>query len=466
MEISRKEPGYRPIPERVKDFDEVEYTPTDKQIVEQSARCMDCGVPFCHGCGCPLNNVIPEINDLVCHGQWRDALKVLLTTSNFPEFTGRICPAPCEAACTVGINGDPVTIRQIEIWLAEKGFSEGAIRPAPPTSRTGKKIAVIGSGPAGLAVADTLNKKGHNVTVYERDGYAGGLLRYGIPDFKLSKKIVQRRVNLMAEEGVCFETGVEIGKDISASFLKKRYDAICLCNGAREPRGLAVPGREMHGIYFAMEYLHQQNALLGGEAIHGDHIHAKGKRVVVIGGGDTGSDCVGTAIRHGASSVTQLEIMPQPPETRHSSTPWPLWPYSVRHSSSHKEGCERMWSVLTKSFTGDKSVKQVNLVRLEWENDNLGRPAKMKEIANSGFSLDADLVLLAMGFTGVKRFGAVEQFGVKIDQRGNVITDAQGQTSEAAIFAAGDIASGASLVVRAIAAGRKLADSIDAFLHK
>jgi glutamate synthase (NADPH/NADH) small chain len=461
IEIERNEPGYRPVPERIKDFNEVECHPTDKQIVEQSSRCMDCGVPFCHGCGCPLNNVIPEINDLVCHGMWQEALKVLLTTSNFPEITGRICPALCEAACTVGINSEPVTIRQIEIWLAEKGFSEGAIRPCPPTHRTGKKVAIIGSGPAGLAVADCLNHKGHDVTVYERDGFAGGLLRYGIPDFKLSKKIVQRRVNLMAEEGVCFETGVEIGKDISASFLTKRFDAICLCNGAREPRDLPVPGRELKGTYFAMDYLHQQNAILGGEKIHGQQIIAKGKHVVVIGGGDTGSDCVGTAIRQGAKSVTQLEIMPQPPESRHDSTPWPLWPYVVRNSSSHKEGCERMWSVLTKSFTGDDSVKKLNLVRLEWETDTAGRPVKMKEIPGSEFSLKAELVLLAMGFTGVKRFGAVEQFNVQIDKRGNVITDADGKTSEPGIFAAGDIASGPSLVVRAIAAGRKLAESIN-----
>lgn len=461
IEIERNEPGYRPVPERIKDFNEVECHPTDKQIVEQSSRCMDCGVPFCHGCGCPLNNVIPEINDLVCHGMWQEALKVLLTTSNFPEITGRICPALCEAACTVGINSEPVTIRQIEIWLAEKGFSEGAIRPCPPTHRTGKKVAIIGSGPAGLAVADCLNHKGHDVTVYERDGFAGGLLRYGIPDFKLSKKIVQRRVNLMAEEGVCFETGVEIGKDISASFLTKRFDAICLCNGAREPRDLPVPGRELKGIYFAMDYLHQQNSILGGEKIHGQQIIAKGKHVVVIGGGDTGSDCVGTAIRQGAKSVTQLEIMPQPPDSRHDSTPWPLWPYVVRNSSSHKEGCERMWSVLTKCFTGDDSVKKLNLVRLEWETDTAGRPVKMKEIPGSEFSLNAELVLLAMGFTGVKRFGAVEQFNVQIDKRGNVITDADGKTSEPGIFAAGDIASGPSLVVRAIAAGRKLAESIN-----
>ena len=466
IEIQRQDPEYRVVEERLKDFNEVEIRLTDEQVKLQSARCMNCGIPFCHGCGCPLANVIPEMNELIYSGQWRDALKILLSTSNFPEFTGRICPALCETSCTVGINGGPVSVRQLELWLVEKGFAEGAITPSVPVMRTGKKIAVVGSGPAGLAAADILNKKGHSVTVFERDQYAGGLLRYGIPDFKLSKAVVQRRVDLMTAEGVCFETGVEIGKDIAGSYLKSRFDAVCLCNGAKTPRDLPVPGRELGGIHFAMDYLHQQNCRVAGEPVKGQDILAEGKKVVVIGGGDTGSDCVGTALRQGAKAVTQIEIMPQPPEDRHESTPWPQWPYQLRTSSSHKEGCGRMWSVLTKSFSGSGNIKKLNLVKVEWENDKLGRPSKMKEIPGSEFSLDTDMVLLAMGFTGPQKFGAIEQFGVKLDARGNVAVDQDGQTSEQGVFAAGDIAVGPSLVVRAIAAGRKIAETVDAFLKK
>ena len=466
IEIQRQDPEYRVVEERLKDFNEVEIRLTGEQVKLQSARCMNCGIPFCHGCGCPLANVIPEMNELIYSGQWQDALKILLSTSNFPEFTGRICPALCETSCTVGIIGGPVSVRQLELWLVEKGFAEGAITPSVPVMRTGRKIAVVGSGPAGLAAADILNKKGHSVTVFERDQYAGGLLRYGIPDFKLSKAVVQRRVDLMTAEGVCFETGVEIGKDIAGSYLKSRFDAVCLCNGAKTPRDLPVPGRELDGIHFAMDYLHQQNCRVAGELVKGQDILAEGKKVVVIGGGDTGSDCVGTALRQGAKGVTQIEIMPQPPEERHESTPWPQWPYQLRTSSSHKEGCGRMWSVLTKSFSGSGNIKKLNLVKVEWENDKLGRPSKMKEIPGSEFSLDTDMVLLAMGFTGPQKFGAIEQFGVKLDARGNVAVDQDGQTSEQGVFAAGDIAVGPSLVVRAIAAGRKIAETVDAFLKK
>lgn len=466
IEIPRQEPEYRIVEERLKDFNEVEVRLTDEQVKLQAARCMNCGIPFCHGCGCPLANVIPEMNELIYSGHWQDALKILLSTSNFPEFTGRICPALCETSCTIGIHTGPVSVRQLELWLVEKGFNEGVIKPSAPVMRTGKKIAVVGSGPAGLAVADILNKKGHTVTVFERDKFAGGLLRYGIPDFKLSKAIVQRRVDLMTAEGVCFEPGVEIGKDIAGSYLKSRFDAVCLCNGAKTPRDLQVPGRELDGIHFAMDYLHQQNCRVAGETVKGQDILAEGRKVVVIGGGDTGSDCVGTALRQGAKAVTQIEIMPQPPEERHESTPWPQWPYQLRTSSSHKEGCERMWSVLTKSFSGSGNIKKLNLVKVEWENDKLGRPVKMKEIPGSEFSLDTDMVLLAMGFTGPQKFGAIEQFGVTLDARGNVAVDQDGQTSEQGIFAAGDIAAGPSLVVRAIAAGRKIADAVDAFLKK
>jgi glutamate synthase (NADPH/NADH) small chain len=464
IEIPRQEAEYRPVKERLQDFNEVEIRLNDEQTRQQAARCMDCGVPFCHGCGCPLANVIPEMNDLIYNGHWQDALKILLSTSNFPEITGRICPALCETSCTIGINGDPVSVRQIELWLVEKGFKEGVLKPAVTIMRTGKRIAVVGSGPAGLAVADILNKRGHFVTVFEKEKYAGGLLRYGIPDFKLSKAVVQRRIDLMAAEGVSFETGVEIGKEIAGSYLKSRFDAICLCNGAKMARDLQVPGRELDGIYFAMDYLHQQNCRISGEPVKGPEILANGRKVVVIGGGDTGSDCVGTALRQGAKSVTQLEIMPQPPENRHESTPWPQWPYQLRTSSSHKEGCERMWSVLTKSFSGSGNVKRLNLIKVEWETDALGRPVKMKEIPGSEFSMDADLIMLAMGFTGPQKFGALEQFGVKLDSKGNVAVDQNGQTSEPGIFAAGDVAAGPSLVVRAIAAGRTMAAAVDAFL--
>lgn len=466
IEIPRQEAEYRPVKERLRDFNEVEIRLSDEQTRQQAARCMDCGVPFCHGCGCPLANVIPEMNDLIYNGHWQEALKILLSTSNFPEITGRICPALCETSCTIGINGNPVAVRQLELWLVEKGFKEGVLKPMPPAARTGRKIAVVGSGPAGLAVADILNKKGHSVTVFEKEKYAGGLLRYGIPDFKLSKAVVQRRIDFMAAEGVVFETGVEIGKEIAGSYLKSRFDAVCLCNGAKVPRDLQVPGRELDGIHFAMDYLHQQNCRVAGEPVKGTEILANGRKVVVIGGGDTGSDCVGTALRQGAKSVTQLEIMPQPPEDRHDSTPWPQWPYQLRTSSSHKEGCERMWNVVTKSFSGSGNVKRLNLIKVEWEADALGRPAKMKELPGSEFSLDADLILLAMGFTGPQKFGALEQFGVKLDARGNVAADPSGQTSEPGIFAAGDVAAGPSLVVRAIAAGRTVAAAVDAFLKK
>jgi glutamate synthase (NADPH/NADH) small chain len=466
IEIPRQEPEYRPVEERLKDFNEVENHLNEEQAKQQAARCMNCGIPFCHGCGCPLANVIPEMNELIYDGHWRDALKILLSTSNFPEVTGRICPALCETSCTIGIHGGPVSVRQLELWLIEKGFKEGVIKPSAPAMRTGRKIAIVGSGPAGLAAADILNKKGHAVTVFEKDKYAGGLLRYGIPDFKLSKAVVQRRINLMAAEGVCFETGVEIGKDIAGSYLNGRFDAICLCNGAKIPRDLQIPGRELDGIHFAMDYLRQQNCRVSGEPAKGQDILAKGRKVVVIGGGDTGSDCVGTALRQGAKAVTQIEIMPQPPEERHESTPWPQWPYQLRTSSSHKEGCKRLWNVQTKSFSGSGNIKKLNLAKVEWETDKLGRPVKIKEIPGSEFSLETDMALLAMGFTGPQKFGAIEQFGVKLDARGNVAVDQDGQTSEQGIFAAGDIAAGPSLAVRAIAAGRKMAGAVDAFLKK
>ncbi|MFA7231701.1 MAG: glutamate synthase subunit beta [Victivallaceae bacterium] len=466
IEIARRDADYRPVSDRLKDYNEVEQPLTEQEIKEQASRCMDCGIPFCHGCGCPLGNVIPEFNELVQNERWADALQILFSTNNFPEFTGRICPALCEAACTAGLVVNPVAIRQIELAVIEKGFREGYIKPSPPVTRTGKNIAVIGSGPAGLTVADQLNKSGHNVTVFEREKYAGGLLRYGIPDFKLDKKIVERRINLMRQEGIRFETGIEVGTDISGSYLRKKFDVICLCNGAKAPRDLPVPGRELDGIHFAMDFLHQQNCRVSGETFNGLEITAKGKKVVVIGGGDTGSDCVGTSLRQGAISVIQIEIMPKPPEERACSTPWPQWPYQLRTSSSHKEGCERMWDVMTKSFSGKGKVEQVSVAKVKWTLDVSGRPLKPVEIPESEFNLEADLVLLAMGFVGSQKYGAIDQLDVKLDIRGNVIVDSSGKTSVDGIFAAGDVASGPSLVVRAIAAGRTLADTVNLYLNQ
>ena len=467
LEVKRKDPGYRPVKERIGDYKEVEMHLSEEELKKQASRCMDCGIPFCHGCGCPLGNIIPEWNDLVYKGRWEEALGLLLATNNFPEFTGKICPALCEASCTVGLNGDPVTIRQIELALVEKGFKEGYIKPNPPKTRSGKRVAVVGSGPAGLAVADQLNKMGHSVTVFERDNYAGGLLRYGIPDFKLDKALVQRRVDLMAAEGISFETGVHVGVDISSKYLLKRFDAVCITIGARAPRDIKVPGRELNGVHFALEFLWQQNCRVCGQPFDVAELNASGKKVLVVGGGDTGSDCVGTSIRHGALSVTQIEIMPKPPESRDGSTPWPAWPYQLRTSSSHKEGCERMWNIATKSFEGVNGVvKKVHAIKVEWEFDAMGRPSKMKEVPGSDFVIEADLVLLAMGFVGPEHEGILSQFGVEYDKRGNVLSDAKGMTTQKGVFAAGDVVSGASLVVRAINAGRKLADNVDKYLQE
>ncbi len=465
LEIDRREPGYRPINERVKDFNEVEKHLSVKELEEQAERCMECGVPFCHSNGCPLDNLIPEWNELVSKGKWEQALKILCSTSNFPEFTGRICPALCEASCTCGLEGkDPVTIRQIEVSLIERGFEEGWIKPNPPTIRTGKKVAVIGSGPAGLAIADMLNKIGHSVTVYEKDEEVGGFMRYGIPDFKLNKRIIERRVHLMEDEGIVFDTSIEVGIDISAHYLNKKFDAIALACGAREPRDLPVEGRDLKGVYYAMEYLEQSNKNVSGEEYSQEKINAKNKHVVVIGGGDTGSDCVGTANRQGAKSVTQIEIMPKPPKGRHEGTPWPEWPYQLKTSSSHKEGCVRDWNIKTLNFEGNKRLKKINAVKVEWEVAPNGRPLSMKDIKGSEFVINADLVFLAMGFIGPKKAGLLENLNLEFDERGNVAIQEDFSTNAAGVFAAGDIASGPSLVVRAIAAGRDVAETIDKYL--
>ncbi len=467
LDIKRKGAKYRSVEERLKDFNEVEVLLSDDEIYQQASRCMDCGIPFCHGSGCPLGNLIPEFNDYIYRGHWQLALGILLLTNDFPEFTGRICPALCEAACTASLNGDPVSIRQIEISLVEKGFREHFIKPSEPEKRTNKKVAVIGSGPAGLSVANQLNKMGHYVTVFEKDQYAGGLLRYGIPDFKLEKKIVQRRIDLMTKEGIKFETGVCIGQDITASFLIKKFDAVCIACGARAPRDINVPGRELKHIHFAMDFLAQQNKILGNEKLTEPIISATNKRVVVIGGGDTGSDCVGTSNRQGAASVTQIEILPKPPEERSEKTPWPQWPYQLRTSSSHKEGCNRSWDVLTKSFSGiDGKVAKVNAVKVSWETSSGGFPVNMKEIPGSEFSIDADLVFLSMGFVGPSDVDALKQFNLKYDSRTNIKTDENFCVGHEKVFATGDVVSGASLVVRAMKKGRDVAIKINEYLSK
>jgi len=467
LKYYRKDPGYRKVEERLKDYEPVELRLLDSEIRAQAARCMDCGTPFCHGCGCPLSNVIPELTDLVYNHRWQEALEVLMSTSNFPEFTARICPSLCEASCVLGINDEPVTIRQIELAVIEKAFEKGYLKPRPPAVRFSQKVAVVGAGPAGLAVADTLNRAGYPVTVYDKSKNAGGILRYGIPDFKLEKRVVDRRIKLMQDEGVIFELGVSVGDDISYNFLKSRFSAICLSGGSREPRDLPVPGRKLKGIYFAMEYLVQQNKRLAGEAVDkADEITAEGKTVVIIGGGDTGSDCLGTALRQGAKKVYQFEIMPKPPDERPGSTPWPMWPDILRESSSHKEGGERRWSVSTKEFTGvNGHVKALSCVEVEWSEDKEGKKG-FREKKGSEFEVEAQLVLISMGFTGPGRNKIVEDLNIARDARGNIVVNENHMTSISGIFAAGDMSKGQSLVVRAIADGRATASGIIQYFEK
>ena len=461
----RQDAPHRPVAERIKDYAETDTPLSAEDLTCQASRCMDCGIPFCHGTGCPLANRIPEFNDLVYRGRWRDALDVLQSTNNFPEITGRICPAPCEASCTLNINDDPVLIRHIEMQIVERGFTEGWIQPQPPTAMTEKRVAVVGSGPAGLAAAQQLARAGHEVIVYEKDHRPGGLLRYGIPDFKLDKSVLDRRIEQMEAEGVRFQTDVLLGEDLSASFIQRRFDAICLTMGAGEPRDLDVPGRELDGVHFAMDFLAEQNRRNAGEL--GDNevtISATGKHVVVIGGGDTGSDCVGSSIRQNAASVTQVEILPKPPEASNPQTPWPLWPQILRTSTSQEEGCERMWCVLTKELIGaDGRVTELRAAKVQW-TEREGR-WKMSEVDGDVFTLKADLVLLAMGFVHVTHSGLAEAFGVEFDDRGDIVTDNH-MTSVEGVFAAGDAATGASLVVRAINAGRQAAAAVDAWLRR
>ncbi len=464
LEYDRKEPGYRPKKDRLNDYQAVEIEPDEDLISEQAARCMDCGIPFCHGYGCPVSNIIPEFNELLYKGKWEEALQLLLSTNNFPEFTGRLCPAPCETACVAGISGQPVTIRQIELFIIEKGFEKGLIKPFIPDRTIQKKVAVIGSGPAGLAVADTLNRAGVSVTVYDEAEEPGGILRYGIPDFKIEKRIVQRRIDLMKQEGIIFTTGVLVGTDISARYLQKQYDAICLACGARKPRDLEIEGRDLRGIHFAMDYLIQQNKRNSHEQNQfPNEIMATGKDVVVIGGGDTGSDCVGTALRQGAKSVTQLEILPKPPAKRPDNTPWPMWPAILRTSHAHQEGGTRKWAVITRQFQGkDGAVKKLQCAQVKWEKIE-GRSVPV-EIPGSEFELDTDLVILAMGFTGAGNDGLIKDFDLKTDQRENLPADNNQMTEVEGVFIAGDMNIGQSLIVKAISSGRETAKKIIKYL--
>ncbi len=464
-ETGRQPPEKRPVAARITDYREFYETWDEDSARAQGGRCMGCSVPFCHS-GCPLGNLIPDWNDLVYRGQWKKALAALHATNNFPEFTGRICPAPCETSCVLSINEDPVTIEYIEKAIADRGWDEGWIVPEPPGARTGKSVAVVGSGPAGLAAAQQLNRSGHWVTVFERDSHIGGLLRLGIPDFKLEKHVVQRRVDQMAEEGVSFKAGVHVGRDYSAQRLLDDFDAVCLAIGSTEARDLPVPGRELGGIHFAMEYLTQQNRLIAGERIDpSERITAKGKRVVILGGGDTGADCLGTAHRQGAEVVHQCEILAEPPAQRTADNPWPQWPLVLRSSAAHEEGGVRDYAVLTKGFVGTNGAVETLLgARASWgPPDSSGRPS-MNEEPSSDFELGADLVLLAMGFVHPEHAGAVGELGVELDERGNVKTDENKMTSVPNVFAAGDASRGQSLVVWALAEGREAARGIDQHL--
>jgi len=464
LKYRRELPNSRPPKERISDYREIyEAFPEDKTL-EQSARCMDCGVPFCHS-GCPLGNIIPEFNDAVHRQDWIQAIGILQSTNNFPEFTGRICPAPCEAACVLGINQPPVAIEHIEKTIAEKAFELGLIRPSPPVLRSGKKVAVVGSGPAGNAAAAQLNKAGHLVTVFERKDRIGGLLRYGIPDFKLEKWVLNRRIAVMEAEGIRFRTNAEIGKNIPASELVEDFDAVLLCGGSTVPRDIEVPGRTLNGVHFAMEFLEQNNRRVAGDPLPEEALHAKGKDVVVIGGGDTGADCVGTSNRHGAASVTQLEVLARPPEQRDPAT-WPNWPLILRRSSSHEEGCNRHWALLTKAFLGDAqgNLRAVQVVDVHWSTDPITGKSGLQEVEGSIREIPSQLAFIAVGFLYPQPDGMLQELGLPLDPRGNIQTDEKYRTGVEKVFAAGDMRRGQSLVVWAISEGREAARAVDEYL--
>jgi glutamate synthase (NADPH) small chain len=466
LDHERKSYASLPVDRRVASWKEFTIPLADAELAEQGARCMDCGIPFCHATGCPVYNLIPEWNDLVYRDDWHEALVRLEMTNNLPEVTGRLCPAPCEASCTLSINASPVTIKQIELAIVERGFAEGWIVPRPPAVLTGRSVAIVGSGPAGLAAAQQLRRAGHEVTVFESSPRVGGLLRYGIPEFKMEKHIIDRRIRQMEEEGVRFQTGVLIGEDISARYLRGTYDVILLAMGAGQPRDLVVPGRELRGVHYAMDYLTLSNRFVSGEIGESEIISAKEKVVLVVGGGDTGSDCVGTAIRQGAKKVLQYEIMPRPPVWSEPWNPsWPAWPNILRTSSSQAEGCERDWSITTHTFSGsDGCVKEGTFARVEWKKVT-GGAMKMEEVPGSAFTLKVDLVLLAMGFVHVKHGKIIEELGVDYDPRGNIRCNPDYSTSAKGVFAAGDANTGASLIVRSIFHGREAAKGIDQYLR-
>jgi glutamate synthase (NADPH/NADH) small chain len=461
LEYEREKVHKEAVPSRLKHWREFEERTPDDVLKRQGARCMDCGIPFCHK-GCPLGNIIPDWNDLVYRGRWREAIERLHSTNNFPEFTGRICPAPCEEACVLNINNDPVTIKNIEKSIIDHAFEAGWVAPQPAPRRTGKKVAVVGSGPAGMAAAQQLGRAGHDVTLFERDDRIGGLLRYGIPDFKMEKWIIDRRMEQMAAEGVTFRTGVRVGVDVNGDELRKQFDAVVLSCGATKPRDLPVPGRDLQGIHFAMQFLPQQNKVNAGDTVQGQ-IMATGKRVVILGGGDTGSDCLGTSNRQGAVSVHQFELLPEPPKDRPPLV-WPNWPMILRTSSSHEEGVTRDFSINTKSFVGDAEgrVRALRGVRLDWAQDN-GRPV-MKEIPGSEFEIPCELVLLALGFLGPETDTVVSQLGCELTERGNVKAGPDYQTTVPGVFACGDARRGQSLVVWAIWEGREAARGVDTYL--
>jgi len=463
LEFHREKPKRREVAERLKDWREFEGDLSEDKLRDQGARCMDCGIPFCHA-GCPLGNIIPDWNDMAFRGRWQKAATRLHSTNNFPEFTGRVCPAPCEEACTLNIDNNPVSIKLLERQIADRSLKEGGLTPLVPEAKTGKTVAVVGSGPAGMAAAQQLARAGHSVTLFERDDRIGGLLRYGIPDFKMEKHLIDARMLQMQAEGVTFKVGVNVGVDVTAAQLRKDFDAVCLSGGATAPRDLPVPGRDLKGVHFAMEFLTQQNKVNAGDTVDGQ-IKATGKNVVIIGGGDTGSDCLGTSNRHGAKNVVQIELLPEPPEKRTAAMPWPYWPMIMRTSSSHEEGVTREFSIATKKFSGDANgnVKKLHGVHLRWTMDSSGRQ-KMEEVPGSEFELDADLVLLAMGFVGPEKKPLIADLGVELTDRGNVKVDQSYQTSVAGVFSCGDMQRGQSLVVWAIWEGREAARGVDTYL--